>query len=206
MLRDKKNKKDFIVCIVGKSAVGKTTVVHELERKYNYSPVDSYTTRLPRWKGERGHTFISHKEYDEWDKDEFVAYTMFDSNHYFCTMEQIINSQLYTVDPKGIKYLKDKLANSDIKVITININVSETERIERLNARGETRVQIEQRIKNDDIMFKDLEFDYSVVNNNVDLACKIIDNIIKQDVGYLQVCKLKLKNKWNKIMRKTHFK
>ena len=49
---------------VGKSASGKTTIVNLLEKTYGYKAVESYTTRKPRYDGERGHIFISEGDFD----------------------------------------------------------------------------------------------------------------------------------------------
>ncbi len=50
------NNTDIIICLVGESGSGKSTIAELLEKEgYNY--IKSYTTRKPRYKGERGHIF-----------------------------------------------------------------------------------------------------------------------------------------------------
>ena len=201
-----KHKSDFIVAIVAESGCGKTSVVNMLEDKYNYKSINSYTTRAPRSIGERGHRFISKADYWEWDKDEFVAFTEFDNNYYFATRDQVKESELYVVDVAGVDYLRDKLKNTNTRVIVININTNESTRIQRMASRGDSRCMIDARIKNDREMFKGLEFDYSVLNEDLGKCVKIIDNIIKEEVGALQLHKRKCVNKWNKILKWLHLK
>lgn len=53
-----------IYLIVGPSGSGKTTIANELKATYGYKAVESYTTRPPRYEGERGHIFVSDEEFD----------------------------------------------------------------------------------------------------------------------------------------------
>ena len=50
-----------IFLIVGCSGSGKTTITEQLEMKYGLKSIQSYTTRLPRYDGETGHTIISNE-------------------------------------------------------------------------------------------------------------------------------------------------
>ena len=52
-----------LFCILGASASGKSTLVQMLEKEFNMKQIPSCTTRLPRYEGETGHTFVSEKEF-----------------------------------------------------------------------------------------------------------------------------------------------
>lgn len=52
---------DKIICLVGASGTGKTTIAKELD-KLGYNIIHSYTTREPREENEWGHIFIPHIE------------------------------------------------------------------------------------------------------------------------------------------------
>ena len=52
-----------LFCILGASASGKSTLVQMLENKFKMKQIPSHTTRLPRYEGEAGHTFVSEKEF-----------------------------------------------------------------------------------------------------------------------------------------------
>jgi len=167
-------KKVFL--IMGESGCGKTSIVEALEKR-GFKSLQSYTTRKPRVDGETGHTFCSVKEYEQFkDNNEIVAYTYFDDNHYFCTKQQLIDSDLYVIDPSGIKFLKEYVI--DVEFITIYIQVREMDRINRMYNRGETRESISKRLQNDNIKFKNKVFDYVVPNNNLKKTTDIIEYIM----------------------------
>lgn len=98
--------------IVGKSGTGKTTEIEILAEKNKLSILPSYTTRPKRTPNEKGHIFISKKQYiknkKQYDND-MVAYTYFADNHYFATIQQLIYNDLYITDIRGVEYLKDKV-------------------------------------------------------------------------------------------------
>ena len=53
-----------LVLFVGRSASGKTTIANMFAEN-GYSQIASYSTRPPRYKGEKEHTFITEEEYDQ---------------------------------------------------------------------------------------------------------------------------------------------
>lgn len=162
--------------LVGQSGSGKSTIARML-RQLGYKELISYTTRKPRYEGEDTHIFITEEEYQKFKQsNEIVAYTYFDSHHYFATKQQIYNSDIYVIDPDGVEYLKEKI--KDINFVTIHIKTSFLKRIWRMLKRGDSLIKIIKRIKNDRIKFKDIQADYVVTNDNLNIALGNIATII----------------------------
>lgn len=154
--------------LVGESGCGKSTLADACEKE-GFSVVQSYTTRKPRYEGERGHIFVS--ESDMPNKDEMAAYTYFDGNHYWTTLEQLENSDIYIIDPAGVEFMKNVNLNSR-KTCVIYIYAPEGVRKRRMKNRGDDDKSIEKRIKNDRIEFahflKTRNYDRSYVNVNME--------------------------------------
>ncbi len=164
-----------LTIIAGKSGSGKTTIAEKLEEDFGLISVQSYTTRKPRYEGERGHIFITEEEYLKTPKEEIMAYTFFDGNHYFATRELLDNSDVYVVDPDGIEYMKDRYTNKTIKVVTLKVSLFT--RIFRMIKRGDKPFNIIQRVRNDYKKFKGIDkvADFTLKNKNV---CSTVANIV----------------------------
>lgn len=164
---------DFILLIVGKSGSGKSTIAENLNKLYGWKCIDSYTTRKPRYKGEKGHIFVTEKEMPSFDK--IVAYTEFAGNKYWATQEQIENNQIYIIDVKGIKMFEERYKGRK-KVIICYIHCDILERFYRMKSRilcnSHSSVKITdaenealKRIENDGFEFKNIysEFKHSML-------------------------------------------
>ena len=77
------------------SAKGNDTVAARLSEIYGWKVLDSYTTRPPRYEGEKGHIFSTKEEFDA--LPEKCAYTYFGGNEYCATAEQVNNSDIYII-------------------------------------------------------------------------------------------------------------
>lgn len=166
---------------MGESGCGKTALTQELTKR-GFTSIDSYTTRQPRYPGEKGHIFCSVEEYEQYkNRNEIVAYTYFNDNHYFATRDQIKNADLYVVDMDGIDELKSNIYEDDLEVVVIYIQVDEKTRIERMQKRGENKEKIFKRVINDNLKFEFKTYDYAVSNYDFDKMVDIVEYIIKRE-------------------------
>lgn len=142
---------DKIICLVGASGSGKTTIAKELE-KLGYSIIHSYTNREEREPNEWGHTFIvnsrfegilgivgniSNKEQVRFLPSQMIAFfNNYEKDEmYFATYEQYQGkgTSIYIVDPEGTEMVKKNV--KDAEVITIFLMVDKSIRRERLAKR-----------------------------------------------------------------------
>lgn len=141
-----------IYCILGPSGSGKTTLSEALNAKYGYKPIESYTTRSPRFEGETGHVFVSQDKFNA--LGELCAYTQFDGHEYGVTSDLIDKNDVYVIDPAGVDVLRAKYNGiKGIKVIGIVADVDVL--VERMEGRGDSDEKIIKRLANDAEMFKD---------------------------------------------------
>lgn len=177
------NNQKVLFLFVGESGAGKDTIANELESKFGYAVLKSYTTRKPRQYEGFTHIFISEDEIEKY-KEDIVAYTFFDGNHYFSTLDQILKNDIYIIDPAGVRVLKEKTKdNKNIKLVTIYIRADVKDRKDRMKKRGDNHEKILDRIVNDIEMFKDIEYDYAVTNHNFDKAVKAVRAIMKLELS-----------------------
>lgn len=158
--------KDKIVCLVGESGSGKSTIAELLEKDgYNY--IQSYTTRKPRFEGEKGHIFVKSdgvidaKLNSQILDDNIIAYTFFNGNHYWATKEQYQGKgiSVYVIDPAGVKYLKEKV--TDAETVVIYLKCDKATRFSRMLKERNVE-DVVDRLKNDKEVFKVIKCDYVV--------------------------------------------
>lgn len=144
--------KDKILCIIGRSGSGKTTIAEKLEKR-GFVAVQSYTTRKPRFEGERGHTFVTDEEFDK--LKNILAYNEYNGARYCTTMFQIDNSDVYVVDIPGLKMLREKYHGLK-RIVAVGLMVSEEVARGRMLLRGDSDEKVKSRISEDNTAFADL--------------------------------------------------
>jgi guanylate kinase len=142
---------------VGRSASGKTTIANMLTEKYTYKQVESYTTRQPRFDGERGHIFVSEDEFK--NLGELAAYTYYNCNHYGTTFDQLKESDIYVIDIPGLKSLLEKLKDDNRPLCVFYFDASVYNRILRMIDRHDSDIMIISRLLEDEKCdwFKELD-------------------------------------------------
>lgn len=122
-------KRKNILCIVGKSGVGKDYIAGYLNKVFDIRTVVSFTTRYKR-RGEvdnKEHIFISDKKADQLlkDKEDILAYTMYGGFRYFTLKSQLNEGwNAYIIDEKGLEYLKANHSEEfGIKVLKVVSNI-----------------------------------------------------------------------------------
>lgn len=173
---------------VGKSASGKTTIANILEDKYGLKSVASYTTRPPRYEGEREHVFLSESEFDE--LGELAAYTLYNGYRYGVTFNQVEECDIYVIDPPGVKYLLDRI-NNDRPISIIYFDAAVSTRIDRMMDRGASDLEIIKRLHHDDTIedWYDSLFELSKfysVDMHVVNANENIENVLEQVLFYMK--------------------
>ena len=136
---------------VGRSASGKTTIAEILEKDFGFKSIQSYTTRVPRYEGETGHTFISDEEFDQ--LEEIIAYTEYNGHRYCCTKAQIDGSDVYVIDIPGVETLLERY-NSARPIVVLYFDTSVRTRIDRMIDRHDSDMAIVSRL------YTDEEFDW----------------------------------------------
>ena len=185
------NDKLYLFC--GKSASGKTSIATLLE-SVGHKQVESYTTRLPRYVGERGHIFVSEKEF--YELGELAAYTYYNGNHYGTTFKQLNECSIYVVDIAGIETLLQKLPSDYLPICIIYFDTAVSVRIDRMIDRGASDMEIVSRLYHDDTTkdwYRELDklvWHYkNIENKDVELhkvdANENIENVLKQVLYYM---------------------
>ena len=169
---------------VGGSASGKDSIVSKLTEQ-GYIQLISYATRPCRVNEGNTHVFIQPEEVINYQED-MVAYTQIGSAEYFATKRQLLECDLYVIDPVGIRYLKQII--KDIRFVTIYISLPEEIRFQRATSRQDKNGVIIKRFIDESQRFKEFiektEFDYAVTNYDLSKSVEIIKNIIEVERKY----------------------
>ena len=100
------NRKKKILCIVGHSGSGKTTMANYMESKYGIPVLKSYTDRDPRTPVDTDHTFLTIKQFDELKREDMIAFTEWNGHRYCCLHSDLQDDNIYVIDEKGLCYLQ----------------------------------------------------------------------------------------------------
>lgn len=174
--------------VAGRTASGKSTIVRAVCERLGLKQVKSLTTRPPRAaelnNPDCDHYFVSDEEFRKLNNSkEFAAYTEINGCKYATTFEEIDNSDIYVIDPKGIQYLKEQCKDK-YRFIEIYIRVPYLVAKNRYIERGGTGTEFKRRYDQESSQFKEYEneqqFDYHILNDGdiedaVDMFCKIIN-------------------------------
>lgn len=132
--------KKKLICIVGKTGVGKDTFANFIHQKTNIPIVCSYTTRDMREGETNGvqHYYITPEEMQELLKaEDVIAYAKKESGvEYAATYHSLADESIYIVDPTGIYYLREHYSDK-IDLYVINLICPEDTVEKRIKSRGD---------------------------------------------------------------------
>ncbi len=181
-----------MVILSSPSGAGKTTLVNKISTVKNFNISISYTTRKPRPNEKNGqHYFFIDKEKFEKliTNDELIEYANVFNNYYGTSKSQVLKSLkegkqvLFDIDWQGTKQIKEKKLK--FKLITFFIlPPSRKELFDRLSKRDmndKTIVDLRMKQFDKDVLhWKD--YDYVVVNDQLDKCCDEIINYIDHEL------------------------
>lgn len=128
----------MIYLIIGKSGVGKSSIVNGLKNNKQVKPkiniIKSYTTRKQRDIEDTDHTFISKKDIKKYE-DDIVASSWINDEFYFATNQQFKENyaNVYIVDLKGLEDILKMFNNKKIVIVEIKSSNKYIEDDKRLN-------------------------------------------------------------------------
>lgn len=186
----------IILCLIGKSASGKTFVRDKLVKEHSYKSLVTFTSRPPR-KGEKQditYHFISQEDFEQKIEDGFFAeWKKYDTEqgvwYYGTALTDCYDADDDTVTiltPNGVRDLQAK----EIPMVIIYLYSNLSTIKQRLSIRGDNPKEVERRIEADIKDFNGAEMlaDRIVYNNLSDDIEDVIGNV---DYWYKKILKEK---------------
>ena len=178
---------NIMVILSSPSGVGKTTLSKKIQQKYqNFKISVSHTTRSPRSNEVNGidYHFVSHHDFQKLiDENKFYEYAKIFENYYGTLKKNvdetiISNDILFDVDWQGTKQLSRFKKLNLIKIYLIANNKNELKK--RLIKRNQNSIEeVEKRFNSFDEDIKHWnDYDYIVINKNLDVCFQQIEKII----------------------------
>ena len=186
--------KNIMIILSSPSGVGKTTLTKKIQQKNQTFKISvSYTTRTPRSNEVDGvdYFFVSNEKFEQLIKqDEFYEHAKIFENYYGTSkkfVDETIkeNDILFDIDWQGTKQLSRFKNLNLIKIYLITNDKNEIKR--RLITRNQnSNEEIEKRFKSFDEDIKHWkDYDYVIINKNLDICVNIYINLINKELSYL---------------------
>ena len=185
MAHDKKN---IMIILSSPSGVGKTTITKKIQQKYQSFKISvSHTTRSARSNEVDGvdYNFVTPKVFERLiEEKKFYEYAKIFENYYGTLKKNVdetikTNDIIFDIDWQGTKQLSKFKNLKLIKIYLITDNKEELKK--RLIKRNQnTSEEIDKRFKSfDDDVKHWNDYDYIIINKNLDTCFKQIESIIK---------------------------
>jgi guanylate kinase len=164
-----KNNEHVLLCVMGRTASGKDSLVNKLCERTGLTQIISYTTRERRTDEGDTHIFVTTEDYEIMKANgEVAAYTEIAENLYWTTVNQLYENDVYIIDPIGVEVLK-KLNLPNLRLVTVYINTPDELREDRafhLRKDDKEKFRIRNLSERSQFrnMLKDANFDYAVSN------------------------------------------
>ena len=195
-----KNNQNIMVILSSPSGVGKTTITKKIQQKYSTFKISvSHTTRSARSNEVEGvdYHFVNHKSFEKLiNEGKFYEYAKIFGNYYGTLKKNVDeniknNDILFDIDWQGTKQLSQHINLNLLKIYLIPENKSELmKRLIKRNQNSEKEIDLRFKSFDEDIKYwKD--YDYVVINKNLDICFKQIEEIIKihkiNDLNFSQI-------------------
>lgn len=173
------NKEHTLLCVLGKTASGKDSLVNKLCERTGLKQIISYTTRPRRVNEENTHLFVNEDDFEQMrDNGIVAAFTQIGEYKYWTTIDQLEDADIYIIDYEGLKTLR-KLSLPNIRIVSVYINVPDDVREYRaLEKRKDDRSKFRARDFAERNQFRDMlknaDFDYSISNLDLPKAYSIL--------------------------------
>ena len=178
---------NIMVILSSPSGVGKTTITKKIQQKYHSFKISvSHTTRPPRSNEVNGvdYHFVTNKQFEKLiEEDQFYEHAKIFNNRYGTLKKNVDNGIhnndiIFDIDWQGTKQLTKFKNLKLIKIYLIAENKDELKK--RLIKRNQnTNNEVEKRFKSfDDDVKHWKDYDYVIINKNLDVCFKQIEKII----------------------------
>ncbi len=178
---------NILVILSSPSGVGKTTLTKKIQQKYQSFKISvSHTTRPPRSNEVNGvdYHFVSESKFETLIKEKkFYEYAKIFENYYGTLKENVDrtitkNDIIFDIDWQGTQQLSKFKNLKPIKIFLITENKNELKK-RLLNRNQNTEVEVEKRFNAFDEDIKHWkDYDYIIINKNLEVCFKQIENII----------------------------
>mgnify|MGYP001239524369 CR=1 FL=1 len=181
------DEKNIMVILSSPSGAGKTTITKKIQQKYQSFKISvSHTTRKPRPNEVDGvdYHFVTHQKFKNLiDEGKFYEYAKIFDNYYGTSKESVDqtikkNDIIFDIDWQGTQQLSKFKNLKLIKIYLVPPNKDELkQRLIKRNQDSPDEVQRRYEAYDNDIKhWKD--YDYIVINHNLENCYKQIESII----------------------------
>ena len=173
------NREHTLICVLGRTASGKDSLVNKVCERTGFNQLISYTTRERRENEGDTHIFISEEDFEAMSKEgQIAAFTQIGEYKYFCTFDQLYEADFYIIDPAGLDFLKS-LEIPNLKIVSVYIHIPDDIREKRaLELRKDDRAKFRARNFNEREQFrnfeKNVDYDYSIKNIDLPKAYSVL--------------------------------
>lgn len=174
----------IIVCLIGKTGSGKSTVEEKLE-KLGHKRIISYTTREMREYETNGveYNFVNKKQFRQLiDKDMLMEHATYNGNYYGAPRPFGSENYVIVVETDGFKQIRDIYKE---QAIGIYIDTPKEIGKDRGLSRGYTNKnncidEVENRMVEDEQRFKDMEDLVDVIVDGTQSVERIVATILQE--------------------------
>ena len=183
------SKGDSVMVILSSpSGAGKTTITKKIQQKYHNIKISvSHTTRKPRSNEIEGidYYFVSKQDFEKKIKNgEFYEHAKIFDNYYGTSKDSVNtiankgNDILFDIDWQGTQQLSKFKELKLVKIFLLPPNKEEL-RARLVQRNQEKKNIVSQRLKSyDNDVVHWCDYDYVIINDNLELCFKQIENII----------------------------